>query len=167
MSRQTIHILKSLLFIIFGILIISSPSNAVVLLTTYFGILAIIAGALSLFSSYRLYSKSNRFGIGLPEGVLSLVIGIMIIIYPQKSAEIFMIIIGIWALIMSIIQFFAYRAFNEFNFRSGSILISAILSLLVALLLLFRPFEFAGFIALIVGIYAIVFGVTMLLNPRK
>jgi uncharacterized membrane protein HdeD (DUF308 family) len=167
MRKSRINIIKAILFIVFGILIIINPSDALILLATYFGILAIAGGLLNLFMAFRYYRKYNQPGPGLIEGIISSVIGIIIISYPELSVSLFIIFFGIWALIMGIIQLIAYRSFSEWNFRSGSLLFSAILSLIVAAILLFRPFESAGIIAIIISVYAIIYGASLLINSLK
>ncbi len=158
------NILKALLFILFGVLVIINPSDALVLLATYFGILAIIGGGISLVNAFRFYRKYKQYGPGLLEGIITTLIGILIISYPEGSVSLFMVFFGIWAFIIGLIQIFAYRSFNELDIRSGSLLVSGILSLVVSIILLFRPFESAGILAIIIAVYAIIYGSSLLIN---
>lgn len=167
MRKSRSDILKAILFILFGVLILINPGEALILIAIYFGILAIIAGIIGFYKSWRFYRLYRYTGPGLLEGIVSLGIGILILTYPEHSVSLFMILFGIWALIMGIIQIMAYRTFSEFNFRSGSLLLAGILSIIVALILLFKPFTSAGLIAMIIAIYAIIYGGSLLVNGLR
>lgn len=167
MKKSRSDILKAILFILFGVLILINPGEALVLIAIYFGILAIIAGIIGFYKSWRFYQQYQYTGPGLIEGIVSLGIGILILTYPEHSVSLFMILFGIWAFIMGIIQIMAYRTFSELNFRSGSLLLAGILSIVVALILLFKPFTSAGLIAMIIAIYAIIYGGSLLVNGLR
>lgn len=161
------NILKGSLFIIFGVLILFNLSVALKLLATWFGILAIAGGLISLAGAWQNHRKGLPYSAWLAEGILGLAVGILIVSFPQKTVSLFMFIFGIYALIIGIIQLNTYRHFKDWNLRSGTMLISAILSFLIAAVLLFKPFESAGLIAAIIAIYAIFYGITLLINTSK
>ncbi|MGC9341684.1 MAG: HdeD family acid-resistance protein [Bacteroidales bacterium] len=167
MKTKYTRILKAALFIVFGILILSNTSQALKLIATYFGVLAILAGIISIFVGYRHTLSSQPSVAWYIEGAFSLIIGILIISYPESSVNFFMIVFGIWALIIGIMQLTAYTRFKELDIHSGSLLFSAVSSLIVALLLLLKPFESASFISIIIALYAIIYGTTTLINSFR
>src|SRR6056297_946509 len=163
MKKNYSDLLKALLFILFGVLILINPGEALVLIAIYFGILALIAGLISFYTAWRFYQRNKYTGPGLVEGIVSFGIGILILTYPEVSVSLFMVFFGIWALIMGVMQIMAYREFSEFNIRSGSLLVSGILSLIVSFILLFKPFASAGIVAIIIAVYAIIYGLSLLI----
>lgn len=167
MKTKYTRILKAALFIVFGILILSNTSQALKLIATYFGVLAILGGIISIFVGYRHTLSSQPSVAWYIEGAFSLIIGILIISYPESSVNFFMIVFGIWALIIGIMQLTAYTRFKELDIHSGSLLFSAVSSLIVALLLLLKPFESASFISIIIALYAIIYGTTALINSFR
>lgn len=167
MNTKYTRIIKAILFIIFGILVLSNTSEALRLVATYFGILAIAGGIISIFIGYRSSMHSQPSLPWYFEGTVSLLIGILIISYPEASVNFLMIVFGIWALIIGIVQLTAYSQFREMNLHSGSLLFSAVAALIVAALLLFRPFQSAGFIAVIIALYALIYGITTLINSFR
>jgi uncharacterized membrane protein HdeD (DUF308 family) len=167
MNTKITRILKAALFIIFGILVLTNTSDALVLIATYFGVLAILGGIISIFVGYRHSLISRPSVTWYLEGAFSLIIGILIISYPESSVNFFMIIFGIWALVIGIFQLTAYTRFRELNIHSGSLLFSAVAALIVAILILLKPFESAGFITFIIALYAIIYGITSLINSFK
>jgi uncharacterized membrane protein HdeD (DUF308 family) len=167
MRNMNSNLLKAILFIAFGVLILLNPGEALVLIAIYFGILAIISAIINFYSGWMFYRRNKYTGPGILEGIISLSIGILILTYPEHSVSLFMVLFGIWALVMGIIQIAAYRKFQELNIRSGSLLVAGVLSVVVALLLLIRPFTSAGIIAIIIAIYSIIYGGTLLINSFR
>lgn len=162
MKNRTASILKSILILLFGILVLSNPSGAMVLITTYFGILAILGGLISIFFAYRHYQRGLLANVGFLEGFLSLLVGIVIIVYPEVTVSFFMVVFGIWATFTGIAQITAYIRSDHAGLKNGFFLFSGILSLLIGVVLIFRPFESASVMAVIIGVYAIVYSVTQL-----
>jgi uncharacterized membrane protein HdeD (DUF308 family) len=88
------------------------------------------------------------------------VIGLLIVLYPEITASLLILIIGFWITVFGIIQLIIYMG-NRGNLPSGRLSLgSAILSLLVGLLMLFHPFEGAVLATLIMAGYALVFGIS-------
>jgi uncharacterized membrane protein HdeD (DUF308 family) len=162
MRNRTASILKSALILLFGILVLAEPSTALVMVTTYFGILAIAGGAISIFFAYRHYQRGLIANVGFLEGFLSLIIGILIIVYPEVTVSFFMVVFGFWAAFIGITQIMAYLRIEHTGLKNGLLLFAGILSLLVGIVLIFRPFESAGILAVIIGVYAIIYSISHL-----
>ncbi len=164
MKNRTASILKAILILLFGILVLSNPSSALVLISTYFGILAILGGLITIFFAYRHYQRGILANVGFLEGALSLLVGILIIAYPEVTVSFFMVVFGLWAAFIGITQIAAYITSEHSGLKNGFFLFAGILSLLIGVLLIFRPFESASVMAIIIGVYAIVFSVTQLIS---
>jgi uncharacterized membrane protein HdeD (DUF308 family) len=150
--------LKGLLSLGLGILIVSNTSTALLLIATYFGIFAIIGGAGVLIYAFWNQKKGIKSTFWLFEGSFNILVGLIIVFYPEISISIFLAFFGIWAIIIALIQFLTYRQYRDLKMNSGLILFNAIISLAVGITLLFNPFESAKIIALFIGIYAIIYG---------
>jgi len=161
------NLLKGLLALILGVLILINPSNALLALAFYFGIFAIIGGAIVLFYAYKSRGRGAYSTIRFLEGILDILIGLAIVSYPELSVQLFIVLFGIWSIFIGIIQLSAYSGFRSMNFNASLILVSGILSLLVGILLLLNPFESARVIAVIIGIYAVLYGLFSMVTAFK
>ncbi len=159
--------LKGILSLTFGILIFLDPSKSLVLIATYFGIFALAGGIAVVVYALRLRHKGGTGTFWLIEGSVNILIGLIIIFYPHISVSIFIAFFGIWAIIIALLQLTAYKKLRAMNMSSGMILFNGILSLLVGLLLLFNPFESAMIIAIIIGIYAVIYGLYSLYTAYR
>lgn len=152
------ELLKGLIALVIAIFIFTEPAGALVAIATYLGILAIIAGAVIIIVA--LARKNEFWQIWVAEGFINAVIGLLIVLYPEITASLLILIIGFWVTVFGIIQLIVYMG-NRDRLPSGSLSLgSAILSLLVGLLLLFNPFEGAVLATLILAGYALVYGIS-------
>lgn len=152
------ELLKGLIALAIAIFVFINPAEALVAIATYLGILAIIAGAVIIIMA--LSRKGQFWQLWVGEGFINAVIGLLIVLYPQITASLLILIIGFWITVFGIIQLIMYMG-NKDKLPSGSLSLgSAVLSLLVGLLLLFNPFEGAVLATLILAGYAVIFAVS-------
>lgn len=152
------ELLKGLIALAIAIFIFIKPAEALVAIATYLGVLAIIAGVVIIIMA--LSRKGQFWQLWVAEGFINAVIGLLIVLYPEITASLLILIIGFWITVFGIIQLIIYMG-NRGNLPSGTLSLgSAILSLLVGLLLLFNPFEGAVLATLIMAGYAVVFAVS-------
>jgi uncharacterized membrane protein HdeD (DUF308 family) len=159
--------LKGLIALAFGGLILVSPSKAIVSLASYFGFFAIISGVISLFYAF-FYRRSGVSGnLWFLEGSFTILVGLIIIFYPENTVRIAIVFFGILALIMGVTQLMAYLSFRKTGVKAGIILASAVISLILGILLIFNPFESAEIIAIIIAIYALFYGIVSLVTAFR
>ncbi len=159
--------LKGILGLLLGTLILINPAEAIKIIATYFGLFAILGGALVLFYGFREKSRGRKSTFWLIEGSFNIIIGLIIVSYPEISVSVFIALFGIWAIIIGILQFISYDRYRKLNIHAGIILVHAILSVLIGILLIFNPFEGAQIIAIIIGLYAIIYGAFNILASFK
>ncbi len=153
-----IELLKGLIAIILAIIVFSNPAKALVTLATWLGVLALIVGAVMIFMA--LWKKRGSWQMLLAQGIFNAILGLLVVAYPRGSAGLVIFIAGIWITVFGIIQLFAYMQAKEVLPGKSLILLSALLSLLVGVLLMFNPFEGAVMVTVILGIYAVIIGVS-------
>ncbi len=159
LNNSLVSIIIGLLAIIFGILAFTNPEATVLAIATYFGIFLLLAGILILVASLsRRRSEYSGWWFWIIEAIFDIVIGLIVIAYPKISVSVLMVFIGIWVLIAGIMQMTAYYRLKHAGVGSAVILIGGILSLVFGILFLFRPFEGAMALGILLGIYALIFG---------
>ncbi len=106
-----IYLLRGILIIAFGtsvLLKVSSglenPDAALIDLSVYFGVLLVIIGLINIVGALNQGGSRDDWNWLLSEGMLDLMIGLTIMIYPFVSGPIVLLIIGIWGLASAIIQ---------------------------------------------------------------
>lgn len=162
--NQKRAVLNGILSIVFGAIMVAYPGVSVQLLAIIFGLFLLLWGLVLIYDAY----KRKTTGIdGLPSfilGVLSAVLGVVILSFPQQSISAFLLLsIGLWAIITGGILIWIYGQSIRTGQRNLVSLIFGIVSLLFGLYMAFNPVKGTCGIATIVGIYAIIHGLHALI----
>ena len=153
----TVH---GILLIIFGVAIISYPGLSVSFLATFFGLALLIGGVILsigalLKKDLRKYGKHDFI-----LGILSIALAIVVLSYPKEAVATFLLLsVGFWALISGGVLIWAYTHKFGDDKRRPITLVFGIASLFFGLFMALKPMESTYAVAVIVGIYAIIYGV--------
>lgn len=155
-KATTIH---GILAIVFGVIVVLYPSLSISLLATFFGLLLLVGGAILSLGAFmkkdlKKYGRQNFI-----LGILSIVLAIVILFYPKESVAAFLLFsVGIWAVITGGILIWAYAHKFGDKKRRPVTLVFGIASLFFGLFMALKPIEGTYGIAILVGIYAIFYG---------
>ncbi|MBS0010917.1 MAG: DUF308 domain-containing protein [Bacteroidales bacterium] len=152
------EVLKGLIALALAVMIFLNPADALVAIATYLGALAIIMGLVIIIMS--LYKKSGFWQLFFGQGIIYALIGLLIIIYPELSASLLIFLIGLFITILGIIQLSSWLRLREVMPARSLLLLTAVISILVGVTLLFNPFEGAVLATIIMGIYAVLYAST-------
>lgn len=157
----------SILLIVFGLVSIFIPTITIVVLSLYFAITVLVGGIALGYLANRVRIANGRWGYLLLESVIGIVLGLIILIKPQKAAAAFVVIIGLWAILIGAL--FLLNYFKSVIPRNDKIvtLVFGILSSITGLLLIVKPFESSRTLAVIIGVYTLLYGVLSLVSKRK
>ncbi len=89
-------ILTSLVLAIIGIVMIYNPQTTMQFISTILGIFFIIMGIIKLINYFVTKGNSSLFTNDIAWGIISIIIGLVVIIYSSTIENIFRIMIGIW-----------------------------------------------------------------------
>ena len=154
--------LNGVIAILFGILAIFVPSSTILVLGKYFGFVVLLGGLILLFVAIRHAKAQKSYAAPLMEALVSIVLGVLIVVYTQKTLEVFVILIGIWGLLIGGFQLFLVMSIKE-PFPGKKIFVfNGVLAVLFGILLFFNPFAAAEFFTVIIGLIAVMFGVLLL-----
>lgn len=157
-----LELILGILLIAFGIFALANPTSALGGMVILYGILAIITG----IADIALYVKLERrtgFGpvISLITGILSVLAGILILIYPGAGQWAIAILFPIWFIAHSISRL-ANAGFTRLVAGTAHYiftLIINILGIILGVMLFFNPVASMLSVAYLVGIYLIIVGI--------
>lgn len=156
-------LLSGLLCIVAGILVFIFPMESYMTLSILFGVLMLIVGAAQLIIASTSGNYLAMRGYVIAGGILDLLLGIFLCIYPAVTVVLLPIMLGIWMMYHSF-MIIAFGGDLE-TFRIGGsawVTIGGILLLLLSILILVNPFS-AGIATVIVvtGVGLLVFGLLL------
>ncbi|WP_170770045.1 HdeD family acid-resistance protein [Ruegeria lacuscaerulensis] len=125
-------LLRGLLAGALGIAALFWPTGSIALLLRLVGVLLVLDGGLTLLGF-------GRRGLIGGVGVGALLIGLVLLIWPEGVARLTFFLLGAWALIVGIGALMAWRQMPEHNPDAGTVRNSGIVALIIGLVLLFWP----------------------------
>ncbi|HKL07767.1 MAG TPA: DUF308 domain-containing protein [Bacteroidales bacterium] len=154
---------QGIIMIVLGLIALINPELTLKAIVQLFGILFLIAGVfLIIINKQRVNSGSNFW---FYEGILNTIIGLLFLIFPSFVVNLFVIILGIIALVMGIINLnFIIKIRPPYFWLS---LLRNIILIIFGLLFLFVPFQGAVVIINIIGVVALFYGVVSLITAYK
>jgi len=155
-------VINGVIFILFGLLLIFCTQETILTLVKYFGVLLVAGGVVLLLVGINNIRKDKAAAMILVEAIASGAIGLALILFPQASLSLFLLLIGIWAIIIGIIQLVTIINIKGIIPNKNVHLINALLTIGLGILLLFKPFGWAVFMGVIIGICAVLFGALLL-----
>ena len=150
------------LALLFGILALAVPTATILVFAKYFGLLVLIAGIVFLILALNNRRGNRPFTTLLIEAIAGIVIGLVILFYTQESLTLFVILIGLWAIIMGVMQLvFAFQVKNNKPDRNV-LIFNGIFTLILGVLVFSNPLESAQVFVTLAGIIALIAGVILL-----
>ena len=154
-----------ILSVIAGILVFVFPLETYVTLSIAFGVLMLLVGAAQLIVSASSDNYLMMRGYFIVGGVLDVLLGLFLCLYPGITVFLLPILLGIWMLYHSFMMIAFGGDLGTFGLRGqGETVAGGILLLLLSILILMNPFS-AGIAAVVVltGVGLVIFGITLIM----
>lgn len=154
--------LRGVAAVIFGLLAFALPGLTLTVLVLFFAAYLLVDGIFALVGGLRAAERHERWGALALEGILDLVAGALVVMWPGLTLVLFVYIAAFWALVSGIALLMAafrlHRQHGEWMMILAGLL-SIAWGILVAL------FPIAGILvwAWWIGAYALIFGIVMLI----
>ncbi|MDM7487836.1 HdeD family acid-resistance protein [Rhodococcus sp. GXMU-t2271] len=156
-------LIRGILAVLFGVVALVWPGITVWALVVVFGIYAIVDGVVLVYHSIRDRARLDGWGWWLAMGLVSIAAGIVALVWPAATALVVLYIIAFYAILFGVTGIIGALSFRKVpNSGWGWSLFAGILAVLLGVVLLIFPGS--GIISLIwlLGIYAILFGVLLI-----
>lgn len=164
-------VLRGVLALVIAVLAFVMPAESLLALTLVFGAFAFADGVFGLVAAIRNVRKGERWGWLLFSGILGIATGVVVVVSPFVAtlvlATFLWASIAFWSVFSGVLEIVAaIRLRKEIKGEVWLVLsglISVALGVVVTWMLLTRPLE--SFLALgwLLGFYAALFGITMIL----
>lgn len=142
---------------ILGVLLIFESEATIVSISYIIGGILVAMGILGGMKYF--YSKSKNY-MDVVYGIITVILGIVVILNPQAIASIIPFIMGVLIIISSVTKLQYSHTLNQHqNSLWKQTLILSIITLIFGLVLVFNPFKGAVFLTRIVGGILLVYGI--------
>jgi uncharacterized membrane protein HdeD (DUF308 family) len=163
-ARQWMWVaLRGVVAILFGVLAWWMPGITLAVLVLVWGAFVLADGLFALLAGLRIRDHGKPLWSLVIVGVLGILAGVVTFIWTDLTALVLLYIIAAWALLAGVFQIIAAVRFRK-DIRNEWLLgLSGLLSLLFGVLLVVQPAAGALAVIWMIGIYAVCFGILLLL----
>ena len=153
-------ILTSLTLIILGILLAIFSEETIIAISYFIGGVLVLIGVVGIIDYIRKIKTNYKSELDLIYGIVTIILGVLIITNPESIATIINYILGVIIIINSASKFnYSLQLRNSSTSIWKGTMIVSILTAICGVLLIFNPFKGASTIVTIIGIIIIVYGV--------
>src|SRR5262245_35213184 len=160
-------LLRGLAAIAFGVLTWSQPGLSLAVLVLFFGAYSLVDGVLGVWTAIAGREHHEHWWVFLLEGLLGVGVGILTFFAPGVTAIALLFYIAIWAIGTGVLEIVAAVRLRKEIDGEWMLILAGLASVVFGVLLMAQPG--AGALALIwlIGSYALVFGVLLVLLAFK
>lgn len=155
-------LIRGIVALIFGVIAIFYPVSAFEAFVLIFGLFALVDGVVAIVSAFTSNAKSENWWWIIIGGVLGVVIGILTIVQPASMATALLLLIAAWSIVRGVTEIVTAIRIRKLIEGELWMILSGVLSVLFGVLVAMNPFSGAFAIGLIVGIYAVFFGIMLI-----
>jgi uncharacterized membrane protein HdeD (DUF308 family) len=156
-SQWWVLLLRGIVAVLFGILTFMVPGLTLVALIILYGAYAVVDGVTALFVGGRARAWWLVFA-----GVLGLVVGVVTFIFPGITAFWLLILIASWAIVRGVFEIVVAIQLRKELTNEWMLILGGVLSIIFGVLLFLNPAAGALAMVWLIGAYAVVFGIMMI-----
>lgn len=154
-------VVRGLLAILFGLIAFFWPGLTFLVLVLTFGVYAIVDGIFAMLSGVVSSKYSPRWWVFLLEGIVSLAAGVIAIMRPGFTGFVLVLVIAVWAILTGIFEIAAAIRLRREITNEWMLALGGFVSIVLGILLFFQPAAGGLVITLMIGAYALIFGVLL------
>ncbi|MBZ6077290.1 HdeD family acid-resistance protein [Microvirga puerhi] len=153
--------LRGVFAIIFALIALFVPGATILSLVLFFAAYMLVDGVFSIVSAIRAASQHQRWGLLVLEGIVDILVGVIAFSWPGLTVVFFVTLLAVWSLITGVLEIVAAFKLNP-AYGRGWMIFSGIVSILFGIALLIAPLIGAVVLTWWLGVYALIFGITLL-----
>ncbi len=153
--------LRGVLAIAFGVFTLFMPGITMLSLVAVFAAYMIIDGGFTIGSAVRAAQRHERWLLLLLQGILSIAVAIIAIMWPAITVLAFVLLVAAWAIVSGGLTFFSAFRLKQEHGRIW-LALGGLASIILGVLLVLAPIIGAVVLVWWIGIYALIFGGVLL-----
>src|ERR1700749_399791 len=162
-SLSTSLIVRGILALAVGIIALAWPGVTVLALVILFAVYAFIAAGLQAMRAFSSRTAGPVFG-HLLLGLVDLAAGVVALAWPGPTALVLVLIVGSWAVVGGLLQIFAAFGAGEPAGTRALFILGGLASIAFGVVLFARPGVGAVTLALLFGLYNLIYGARALVQ---
>jgi uncharacterized membrane protein HdeD (DUF308 family) len=155
-------LLRGIIAILFGVATFVWPGITLITLVLLYGAFAFADGVLAIIAAIRGGVPAPRWWLALI-GVFGIAAGVLTAVWPGITAVVLLLFIAFWAIASGIMQIVGAIKLRKEIDDEWLLIASGVLSVLFGCLLVFQPGAGALALVLVIGSFAILYGILLVM----
>jgi uncharacterized membrane protein HdeD (DUF308 family) len=160
-SSWDMFLVRGILAILFGIATLLMPAITLVVLVVLFGAYALVDGVVLSILAFKNREQDSNWWLMLLTGLVSMGAGVVTFVWPGITTVSLFYVIVAWAIVTGIAEVIYAIQFRKEIEGEWLLLVDGILSIGFGILLMLQPVPGALTILWLIGVYAIAYGVML------
>jgi uncharacterized membrane protein HdeD (DUF308 family) len=163
MDGSTLLLIRGIVGVVIGIVAFLLPGVTIAALVVIFGAYALIDGIANLMLGLTRRAAQDRAWVHALQGVVGIGAGVLTFIWPGVTALALIMFIGAWAIVTGAIEVAAAIKLRKEITGEWLLVLSGLLSIAFGILVLTFPFAGAVGISWVLGSYAMIGGIILIM----
>ena len=159
--------LRGVLAILFGIMALILTRQTLLVLVYVFGAFALVSGVIELVTAVQAGELHARWGWLAFAGIIGVAAGVVSFVWPTITALAMVFLIAAWALVTGVAEIVFSMAWPDLVEYPWLAALSGVLSVAFGILLAVWPHSGAIALTWLVGVYAILYGLSLLYHAYR
>lgn len=152
-------LLKALLAVGLGMAFLINPDGMISTFSYLIGTVLIIYGIIEVFNGYKVRNELAFKNLIIEDGAMNIIIGAILIFWPDLGPNLVMIILGTWILLGGLIQLIIANKYKDsIASRNGRGIITVVLGAII----IFNPGDSVRLFSMVLGGLSLLYGVYLL-----
>ena len=158
-------VLRGILLLVLGVIAMVYPDITLAIIVLLFGALILIEGIFLVIGSIMVKAEDPMWVVLLIGGIVSVILGAIILAWPDLTAKVVLFLIGAWALIVGLINLmWALKVRkNEEVTGKGVHTVFGIIGIAFGIIAIAWPEETAKTLIVIIGIFVALLGLLLII----
>lgn len=154
-------LIRGIAAVVFGIIAFLTPVTAVIVLALVFGAYLLVDGAFAIIAAIAGATHHERWGLLILEGIADIVLGVIALALPGLMVLWAIWLLAAWAIVTGVLELIS--AFRLHRAHGNWLLgLTGVISIVWGVLLLVWPTVGAVVLTIWLGIYAVIFGISLI-----
>lgn len=154
-------LIRGIAAILFGIIALAMPGLTAYVLVIAFGAYTLVDGIMAIYLGFKRRGNDDAWWTWIIDGILSIVIGLVAMIWTSATAVVFIIWIAAWAIVVGIMRIIAAIRLRKEIEGEWALILSGLLMIIWGVLIAMTPAAGLLSIAWLLGIFSFMVGVMM------
>lgn len=159
--------IKGILLIIFAMFAFFNPGASAATLAMWFALLIIIDGLVSTIKAIGSWKEREDKWLFLAEGLIGLAFGVILFLTPGVTLLIVSLFIGFWFVFVGVSRIAKAIQLRKEIEGEGWMILGGVISVIFGLLIFARPLFGIGYLMYIIGFFALLIGILLIVVSLK